>query len=68
MERICQTTKVAKEIDQFDPVRFEKPCAPDNLDALVDIRRASPVPITVGERYCRQRFAPGLARPAVDFV
>ncbi|MFF0120303.1 mandelate racemase/muconate lactonizing enzyme family protein [Micromonospora arida] len=61
--------KVANEIAQFDPVWFEEPCPPDNLDALVDIRRASPVPIAAGERwYGRQGFAPALARQAVDFV
>jgi galactonate dehydratase len=61
--------KIAKEIAQFDPVWFEEPCPPDNIDALVDIRRASPVPIAAGERwYGRQSFAPALARQAVDFV
>ncbi|WUR57711.1 mandelate racemase/muconate lactonizing enzyme family protein [Micromonospora chokoriensis] len=61
--------KVATEIAQFDPVWFEEPCPPDNLDALVDIRRSSPVPIAAGERwYGRQGFAPALARQAVDFV
>lgn len=61
--------KVAREIAQFDPVWFEEPCPPDNLDALADIRRASPVPIAAGERWFgRQGFAPALARQAVDFV
>lgn len=61
--------KIAREIAPFDPVWFEEPCPPDNLDALVDIRRASPVPIAAGERwYGRQGFAPALARQAVDFV
>ena len=61
--------KIAREIAQFDPVWFEEPCPPDNLDALVDIRRASPVPIAAGERWFgRQGFVPPLARQAVDFV
>lgn len=61
--------KIAREIAQFDPVWFEEPCPPDNLDALVDIRRASPVPIAAGERWFgRQGFVPALARQAVDFV
>ncbi|GIJ26427.1 dehydratase [Micromonospora qiuiae] len=61
--------KIAREIAQFDPVWFEEPCPPDNLDALVDIRRASPVPVAAGERWFgRQGFAPALARQAVDFV
>jgi galactonate dehydratase len=61
--------KIAREIAQFDPVWFEEPCPPDNLDALVDVRRASSVPIAAGERWFgRQGFAPALARQAVDFV
>lgn len=61
--------KVARQISQFDPVWFEEPCPPDNLDALADIRRASPVPIAAGERWFgRQGFLPALARQAVDFV
>ncbi len=60
---------VAREIAQFDPVWFEEPCPPDNLDALVDVRRASPVAIAAGERWFgRQAFVPALARQAVDFV
>jgi len=61
--------KIAREIAQFEPVWFEEPCPPDNLDALIDIRRASPVPIAAGERWFgRQAFVPALARQAVDFV
>jgi galactonate dehydratase len=61
--------KIANEIAQFNPVWFEEPCPPDNLDALVEVRRASPVPIAAGERwYGRQGFVPALARQAVDFV
>ncbi|MFC0530295.1 mandelate racemase/muconate lactonizing enzyme family protein [Phytohabitans kaempferiae] len=66
---VRHATRIAKEIAQFDPVWFEEPCPPDNLDALVDIRRASPVPIAAGERWFgRQGFAPALNRAAVDFV
>lgn len=60
---------IAKEIAPFDPVWFEEPCPPDSIDALVDIRRASPVPIAAGERWFgRQGFAGPLTRAAVDFV
>ena len=66
---VHHAVKIAREIAQFDPVWFEEPCPPDNLDALVDIRRASPVPIAAGERwYGRQGFVPALTRQAVDFV
>jgi galactonate dehydratase len=61
--------QIAREIAPFDPVWFEEPCPPDNLDALADVRRASPVPIAAGERWFgRQGFVPALARQAVDFV
>jgi galactonate dehydratase len=66
---VHHAVKIAREIAQFDPVWFEEPCPPDNLDALVDIRRASPVPIAAGERWFgRQGFVPALIRQAVDFV
>ncbi|NEE01888.1 mandelate racemase/muconate lactonizing enzyme family protein [Phytoactinopolyspora halotolerans] len=61
--------KIAQEIAQFEPVWFEEPCPPDSLDALADVRRASPVPIAAGERWFgRQGFVPALSRQAVDFV
>lgn len=60
---------VAREIAQFEPVWFEEPCPPDNLDALVDIRRVSSVPIAAGERWFeRHDFVSALTRQAVDFV
>jgi galactonate dehydratase len=66
---VHHAVKIAREIAQFDPVWFEEPCPPDNLDALADIHRASPVPIAAGERWFgRQGFVPALARQAVDFV
>ncbi|MFD1717861.1 mandelate racemase/muconate lactonizing enzyme family protein [Georgenia deserti] len=66
---VRHATLVAREIAQFDPVWFEEPCPPDNLDALIDIRKKSPVPIAAGERWFgRQGFFPALSRQAVDFV
>lgn len=60
---------VAQEIAQFRPVWLEEPCPPDNLDALIDVRRGSPVPIAAGERWFgRQGFLPALTQQAVDFV
>ncbi|MGK3952103.1 mandelate racemase/muconate lactonizing enzyme family protein [Microbacterium sp. I2] len=62
-------TMIARELEPFRPVWFEEPCPPDNLDALCEIRRISPVPIAAGERWFgRQGIAPALARHAVDFV
>lgn len=61
--------KVARRIEKFNPVFFEEPCPPDGIDALVEIRSKSPVPIAAGERWFgRSEFVPVLARQAVDFI
>lgn len=61
--------RISRELEQFDPVWFEEPCPPDNVDALVDVRRRSRVPVAAGERWFgRQGFATPLARAAVDFI
>ncbi|MFJ2552271.1 mandelate racemase/muconate lactonizing enzyme family protein [Microbacterium sp. NPDC087591] len=61
--------KVARRIEKFNPVFFEEPCPPDGIDALMEIRSKSPVPIAAGERWFgRREFVPVLARQAVDFI
>lgn len=66
---VAHAVQIARELEPFEPVWFEEPCPPDNLDALVDIRRRSRVPIAAGERWFgRQGFTPALARQAVDYV
>jgi galactonate dehydratase len=61
--------RVARELERFHPVFFEEPCPPDGIDALVEIRSKSPVPIAAGERWFgRSAFVPVLARGAVDYI
>ncbi|QIZ97595.1 MULTISPECIES: mandelate racemase/muconate lactonizing enzyme family protein [unclassified Leifsonia] len=61
--------RVARELEQFQPVFFEEPSPPDSIDALVEIRSKSPVPIAAGERWFgRNAFLPVLQRGAVDFI
>ncbi|GAA3549708.1 mandelate racemase/muconate lactonizing enzyme family protein [Microlunatus spumicola] len=61
--------RVARRLEQFNPVFFEEPCPPEGIDAMIEIRRHSPVAIAAGERwYGRQGFVPALERGAVDFV
>ncbi len=61
--------RVARELEQFQPVFFEEPSPPEGIDALVEIRSKSPVPIAAGERWFgRHAFVQVLARNAVDFV
>jgi galactonate dehydratase len=61
--------RIARRLEQFNPVFFEEPCPPEGLDAMVEIRSKSPVAIAAGERwYGRQGFVSALQRGAVDFV
>ncbi|MEW1807893.1 mandelate racemase/muconate lactonizing enzyme family protein [Pseudarthrobacter sp. NPDC080039] len=61
--------RVARELEQFQPVFFEEPCPPDGIEALVEVRSKSPVAIAAGERWMgRNMFIPALARNAVDYI
>jgi galactonate dehydratase len=61
--------RVARALEPYDIVFLEEPCPPDAIDALVEVRRGSPVPIAAGERWFgRSTFVPALAQRAVDFV
>lgn len=61
--------RVARELEQYRPVFFEEPCPPDGIDALIEIRSKSPIPIAAGERWFgRHAFVPVLARGGVDYI
>ncbi len=61
--------EIAREIAQFRPMWFEEPVPPDNLDALAEVRRNSPVPIAAGERlFTRQTFLELFEKRAVDYI
>lgn len=61
--------RVARRLERFNPVFFEEPCPPEGVDAMIEIRRKSPVAIAAGERWFgRQGFVSALERGAVDFV
>ena len=48
---------------------IEEPTPPENIDALAEVRRHSPVPIAAGERFFEpSRFAEALAKNAVDVL
>ena len=54
-------TRMARALAPYGPMFFEEPVPPDNLDALAEVHRRSPVPIAAGERIyslaaCRADF------------
>lgn len=53
----------------YKPFFIEEPVPPENVDAMVEVRRASPVPIASGERLItRFEFRPLLEKQAVHII
>lgn len=61
--------KIAKELKQFNPMFFEEPVPPDNLDALKAVKEKSPVAIAAGERlYTRWDYKRMFDLMAADYI
>ncbi|MDK2950765.1 MAG: galactonate dehydratase [Kosmotogales bacterium] len=43
--------RIANEIERFDPMVFEEPVTPENIDGLKEVSKRSKVPIAAGERF-----------------
>ncbi len=42
--------RFAKRVERYDPLWFEEPIPPENMNALAEVARATSIPITTGER------------------
>jgi galactonate dehydratase len=42
--------RFARRIEAYDPLWFEEPVPPENVEALAEVARATSIPITTGER------------------
>jgi galactonate dehydratase len=42
--------RLAKRLEPYDPLWFEEPCPPDQMDALARVVQATSIPIATGER------------------
>jgi galactonate dehydratase len=61
--------ELADALAEFAPYWFEEPCQAENLEALAEVRDASPIPVVSGEAlYGRADFRRLLAARAVDIV
>jgi galactonate dehydratase len=61
--------ELANALAQFEPYWFEEPCQSENVEALAEIRRRSPIPIVTGETLLtRAGFRPVLRARAVDII
>lgn len=62
-------TKIMRALAPYDPYWVEDPIRPDSVDALVQLRRATDVPIATGETCVGRRgFAPLLAAGVIDYA
>ncbi len=60
---------IARELARFDITWIEEPVPPDSIDALADVRAASPVAIAAGERlYNPQAFLELIDKRAADIL
>lgn len=61
--------KIAKELEQFQPMFFEEPVPPDNLESLRAVKNKSPVAISAGEcLYTRWDYKEFFERMAADYI
>lgn len=66
---IATGVKIAKELEQFKPMWFEEPTPPDSMDALLEVKKKSPVPISAGERcYTRYGYRELFEKRCCDYI
>ena len=42
--------RLAKRLEPYDPLWYEEPCPPDQMDAIGKVARATSIPVATGER------------------
>ena len=42
--------RLAKRLEKYDPLWFEEPCPPDQMDAIGKVAAATSIPVSTGER------------------
>ncbi len=42
--------RLARRLEQFDPLWYEEPCPPDQMAALGEVARSTSIPVATGER------------------
>jgi galactonate dehydratase len=61
--------QVSRAVAPLRPMWFEEPVPPDNVEAMLKVREASPVPIAAGENlYTRYGFRPYLEKQAISIA
>jgi len=60
--------RLARRLEQFDPLWFEEPCPPDQMDALARVCAATSIPVAAGERLTTRHEFHAAFRSGVAFA
>ncbi|MGD8291654.1 MAG: mandelate racemase/muconate lactonizing enzyme family protein [Desulfobacterales bacterium] len=61
--------RLAKRLEKFDPLWFEEPVPPENVEEMARVARSTSIPIATGERLAtKYEFAGLLARQAASIL
>lgn len=47
--------RLARRIEDYDPLWFEEPCPPDQMEAIAKVAKATSIPVATGERLTTRR-------------
>ncbi len=61
--------RVARRIEAYDPLWFEEPVPPENVEAMADVARGTSIPVATGERLAtKYEFREILTRRAAQII
>jgi galactonate dehydratase len=61
--------RVARRIEEFNPFWFEEPCTSDNVDLVVQVKRAINIPVVTGEAlHSKAQFKEVFEKQAADII
>ena len=60
--------RLARRVERYDPLWFEEPCPPDQVDALKIVAGATSIPVAAGERVTTRREFYELLKAGVRII
>ncbi len=61
--------RLARRLEQFDPLWFEEPTPPEPVEAMAEVARGTRIPVATGERLCtKYEFARVLRQGAASIL
>ena len=61
--------RIARKLEPYEPFFIEEPIPPENIQAMIDLKNSTRVPLATGERLItKHEFLPLLSGFAVDYI